>query len=115
MLIIGPTGVGKTWIACALGHRACRDDRSGLYQRVPRMLEGLGLARGDGRYARMLKSLARVQVFILDDWGLTPLTAEQRRDLLEIIDDRHGRASTIVTSQLPIDNWHAHIGDSTLS
>jgi DNA replication protein DnaC len=77
-----------------------------LYQRVPRMLEGLGLARGDGRYARMLKSLARVQVLILDDWGLTPLTAEQRRDLLEIIDDRHGRTSTIVTSQLPIENWH---------
>jgi DNA replication protein DnaC len=86
-----------------------------LYQRVPRMLEGLGLARGDGRYARMLKSLARVQVLILDDWGLTPLTAEQRRDLLEIIDDRHGRASTIVTSQLPIDNWHAHIGDPTIA
>jgi len=109
------TGVGKTWIACALGHRACRDNRSVLYQRVPRMLEGLGLARGDGRYARMLKSLARVQVLILDDWGLTPLTAEQRRDLLEIIDDRHSRASTIVTSQLPIDNWHAHIGDPTIA
>ena len=86
-----------------------------LYQRVPRMLEALGLARGDGRYARMLKSLARVQVLILDDWGLTPLTAEQRRDLLEIIDDRHGRTSTVVTSQLPIDNWHAHIGDPTIA
>jgi IstB-like ATP binding protein len=109
------TGVGKTWIACALGHRACRDNRSVLYQRVPRMLEGLGLARGDGRYARMLKSLARVQVLILDDWGLTPLAAEQRRDLLEIIDDRHGRTSTVVTSQLPIDNWHAHIGDPTIA
>jgi len=115
LLITGPTGVGKTWIACALGHRACRDNRSVLYQRVPRMLEGLGLARGDGRYARMLKSLARVQVLILDDWGLTPLAAEQRRDLLEIIDDRHGRTSTIVTSQLPIDNWHAHIGDPTIA
>jgi DNA replication protein DnaC len=78
------------------------------------MLEGLSLARGDGRYARVLKSLARVQVLILDDWGLTPLTAEQRRDLLEIVDDRHGRASTIVTSQLPGDDWHAHIGDPTL-
>jgi IstB-like ATP binding protein len=109
------TGIGKTWIACALGHRACRDNRSVLYQRVPRMLEGLGLARGDGRYARMLKSLARVQVLILDDWGLTPLAAEQRRDLLEIIDDRHGRTSTVVTSQLPIDNWHAHIGDPTIA
>ena len=112
--LVGSTGVGKTWIACALGHRACRDNRSVLYQRVPRMLEGLGLARGDGRYDRMLKSLARVQVLILDDWGLTPLTGEQRRDLLEIIDDRHCRASTIVTSQLPVDKWHAHIGDPTL-
>ena len=79
------------------------------------MLEGLGLARGDGRYARMLKSLARVQVLILDDWGLTPLTAEQRRDLLEIVHDRHGRAATIVTSQLPVENWHAHIGDPTIA
>jgi DNA replication protein DnaC len=79
------------------------------------MLEGLGLARGDGRYARMLKSLARVQLLILDDWGLTPLTAEQRRDLLEIIDDRHGRTFTIVTSQLPVENWHGHIGDPTIA
>ena len=115
LLICGPSGVGKSWLASALGNKACRDNRSVLYQRVPRMLEGLGLARGDGRYARMLKSLARVQVLILDDWGLTPLNAEQRRDLLEIIDDRHGRASTIVTSQLPIDNWHAHIGDPTIA
>lgn len=115
ILITGPTGVGKTWLACALGHRACRDNRSVLYQRVPRMLEGLGLARGDGRYARMLKSLARVQVLILDDWGLTPLTAEQRRDLLEIVDDRHGRSSTVVTSQMPIESLHAHIGDPTIA
>src|ERR1700753_3730420 len=80
-----------------------------------RLLENLGLARGDGRYARLLKSLARVQVLILDDWGLTPLAAEQRPDLLEIIDDRHGRNSTVVTSQLPVDNWHAHIGDPTIA
>ncbi len=75
----------------------------------------IGLARGDGRYARMLKSLARVNLLILDDWGITPLTAEQRRDLLEIVDDRHGRASTVVTSQLPVAHWHEHIGNPTIA
>jgi DNA replication protein DnaC len=114
LLLTGPTGVGKTWLACALGHKACRDNRSVLYQRLPRLLEALGLARGDGRYARVLKSLARVQLLVLDDWGLTPLTPEQRRDLLEIVDDRHGRAATIVTSQLPVPNWHEWIADPTL-
>jgi DNA replication protein DnaC len=83
LLVTGPTGTGKTWLSCALGHRACRDNKSVLYQRVPRLLEAPGLARGDGRYGRMLKNLARVQLLILDDWGVTPLTAEQRRDLLE--------------------------------
>jgi DNA replication protein DnaC len=115
LLITGPTGTGKTWLSCALGHRACRDNRSVLYHRVPRLLETLGLARGDGRYARMLKSLARVQMLILDDWGITPLTAEQRRDLLEIVDDRHGRTSTVVTSQLPVAHWHEHIGNPTIA
>jgi DNA replication protein DnaC len=115
LLVTGPTGTGKTWLACALGHRACRDNRSVLYHRVPRLLENLGLARGDGRYARMLKSVGRVHVLILDDWGITPLTAEQRRDILEIVDDRHGRASTIVTSQLPVEHWHEHIGNPTIA
>ena len=78
LLVTGPTGTGKTWLSCALGHRACRDNRSVLYQRVPRLLEGLGIARGDGRYARTLKSLARVQLLILDDWAITPLKAELR-------------------------------------
>ena len=103
-------------MAClCTGHRACRDNRSVLYHRVPRLMEALGLARGDGRYVRMLKMLARVQLLILDDWGITPLTAEQRRDLLEIIDDRHDRASTIVTSQLPVEHWHEHIGNPTIA
>ncbi len=115
LLVTGPTGTGKTWLTCALGHRACRDNRSVVYHRVPRLLENLGLARGDGRYLRMLKSLARIQVLILDDWGITPLTAEQRRDLLEIVDDRHGRASTVVTSQLPVGHWHEHIGEPSTS
>ncbi|NPD68497.1 ATP-binding protein (plasmid) [Lichenicola cladoniae] len=115
LLILGPTGVGKSWLACALGHKACRDDRSVAYYRMPRMLEALALARGDGRHARMLKTIARVQVLILDDWGLTPLSAEQRRDLLEIMDDRHGKGSTIVTSQVPVDHWHEVIGDPTIA
>lgn len=115
LLIIGPTGVGKSWVACALGHKACRDDRSVLYQRLPRLLEALALARGDGRYGRLLARIARVELLILDDWGLAPLAADQRRDLLEIVDDRHGRASTIVTSQLPVEHWHDVIGDPTLA
>ena len=115
LLITGKTGTGKSWLACALGHKACRDDRSVLYWRVPRLLDGLALARGDGRYARLLKSLARVELLILDDWGLAPLTSAQGRDLLEIVDDRHGRASTIVTSQIPVTHWHELIADPTIA
>ena len=115
LLIIGPTGVGKSWIACALGHKACRDNRSVLYQRLPRLFEALTLARGDGRHARLLRTLARVELLILDDWGLAPMTAEQRRDLLEMMDDRHGRGSTVVTSQFPVEHWHEIIGDPTIA
>src|ERR1700758_1672605 len=115
LLITGKTGTGKSWLACALGHKACRDDRSVLYYRVPRLLDALALARGDGRHARLLKSLARVELLILDDWGLTPTTADQRRDLLEIMEDRHGRGSTIVTSQLPVEHWHEIIGNPTIA
>lgn len=115
MLISGATGAGKSWIACALGHNACRDNRSVLYHRVPRLFEALALARGDGRYGRLLKTLGRVQLLILDDWGLSVLSPSERRDLLEIIEDRHGRASTIVTSQVPVEGWHDIIGDPTLA
>ena len=115
LLITGKTGTGKSWLACALAHKACRDDRSVLYYRVPRLLDALALARGDGRYVRLLKTLARVQLLILDDWGLAPLTSQQGRDLLEIVDDRHGRSSTIVTSQLPVDHWHEVIVDPTIA
>lgn len=115
LLVVGPTGVGKSWIACALGHKACRDNRTVAYHRLPRLFEALALARGDGRYARLLKALGRVQLLILDDWGLAPLTGEQRRDLLEIMEDRHQRGSTIVTSQLPVDHWHQIIGDPTIA
>lgn len=110
LLITGATGLGKSWIACALGHKACRDNRSVQYHRVPRLFEALALARGDGRYGRLLKTTSRVQLLVLDDWGLSMLNPSERRDLLEILDDRHGRASTIVTSQVPVDQWHAIIG-----
>src|SRR5665647_1264790 len=115
LLICGPTGTGKSWLACALGHKACRDDRSVHYHRVPRLFDALALARGDGRHARLLKTIARVQLLILDDWGLTNLTLDQGPDLLEIIDDRHGRGSTVVTSQLPVENWHEVIANPTVA
>ena len=115
LLITGPTGLGKSWIACALGHKACRDGRAVAYHRVSRLFEALAIAKGDGRHARMLKAIAKVEVLILDDWGLAVQTAPERRDLLEILEDRHGRGSTIVTSQLPVDNWHEAIGDPTLA
>ena len=115
LLITGAAGLGKSWIACALGHKACRDNHSVLYHRVPRLFEALALARGDGRYGRLLKSLGRVEVLVLDDWGLSVLTGSERRDLLEILDDRHGRTSTIVTSQIPVEHWHETIGDPTLA
>lgn len=115
LLITGPTGLGKSWIACALGQKACRDGRAVVYHRVARLFEALAIARGDGRHARMLKALARTDLLILDDWGLAVLSSSERRDLLEILEDRHGRGSTIVTSQLPVEHWHEAIGDPTLA
>lgn len=115
LLIDGPTGLGKSWIACALGHKACRDDRRVMYHRVPRLFQALALARGDGRHSRVLKSIERTELLILDDWGLSVLTATERRDLLEILEDRQGRGSTIVTSQVPVNQWHEVIGDPTLA
>jgi DNA replication protein DnaC len=115
LLVTGPTGIGKSWIACALGHKACRENLSVLYQRVPRLMAALALARGDGRYAKLLRSLARVNLLILDDWGPEPLGAEQRRDLLEIVEDRYDSGSLLITSQLPIARWYELIGDPTLA
>ena len=115
ILLTGPTGVGKTWIACALAHKACQSGYTVLYYRLSRLLESLPLAKGDGSYTKVMTKLAKAQVLVLDDWGLTSLKAEQRRDLLEILEDRHGSRATLVTSQLPIDKWHDIIGDPTLA
>ena len=115
LIIEGPTGVGKSWLACALGHKACRDNRSVLYQRMPKMFADLALGRGDGRYPRLMRAIAGVKLLILDDWGLEPLGPEQRRDLLEIVEERYGRGATLITSQIPVDRWHDLIGDPTLA
>lgn len=115
VIIVGPTGSGKTYLSCALAHRACREGISALYMRAPKLHYSLAIARADGSYARLLAKLAKTQVLILDDLGLAPLTDYERRDLLEVIEDRHGIASTIVTSQLPVEHWHEMIGDPTIA
>jgi DNA replication protein DnaC len=115
LILCGPTGVGKSWLACALGHKACRDNRSVLYQRVPKLFADLALARGDGRYPRLMRALGGVKLLILDDWGLEPLGPEQRHDMLEIVEDRYGRGATLITSQIPVDRWYVLIGNPTLS
>jgi hypothetical protein len=102
------------WLACALGHKACRDGFSVLYRRAPRLFADLATARGEGRLARLMRSLERTRLLIIDDWGPEPLNAEQRRDLLEIVDDREGKGSLLITSQVPIGRWHEIIGDPTL-
>jgi DNA replication protein DnaC len=114
-LITGPTGIGKTWLGCALAQAMCRLGFTVAYHRLPRLLEDLTLAHGDGRFPKRLAALAKTDLLVLDDWGLTPLHPEHRRDLLELLDDRHGQRSTLVTSQLPIDHWHTYLGDPTLA
>jgi DNA replication protein DnaC len=115
LLITGPTGVGKSYLGCAFAQKACREGYSAVYVRISRLFEDLGLARGDGRYIKMLAGLARTDLLILDDYGLAPLNQEQRHDLLEILEDRNGLRSTLVTSQLPVELWHEQIGDPTLA
>ena len=115
VLICGPTGVGKSYLACALAHKACLEGYSSFYLRLPRLFEELRLAKADGRYGKLMLSYAKTDLLVLDDWGLTPMTDPQRRDLLELLEDRYGRKSTIVTSQLPVTSWHEAIGDPTLA
>ena len=114
-LITGPTGVGKSYLACALAHQACRDGYSVRYLRMQRLLTDLGIAKGDGRYRKQLAHLARIDLIVLDDFGLAVMTDEQRRDLLELLEDRYERKSTLVTSQFPVDRWHELIADPTLA
>jgi len=115
LLLMGPTGTGKSFLASALGHKACLEGFTARYVRLPRLLQELAIARGDGRYLKLIHQISKSQVLILDDWGITPMDDGNRRDLLEILDDRHQNASTIITSQLPLKHWHDFIGDPTLA
>jgi len=115
ILITGPTGVGKTYLACALANAACRQGYTALYQRLPRLFEELAIAHADGRYLKLMAALAKVDVLVLDDWGLAILDGERRRDLLELLDERYQTRSTLVTSQLPVAHWHDALGDPTLA
>ena len=115
VILIGATGTGKTYLACALAHRACLEGFTARYYRKGRLLQDLQIARGDGRYPRLMRTIGKTDVLVLDDWGLAALTDPQRRDLLEILDDRHDVKSTVVTSQLPVEKWHDAIGDPTLA
>lgn len=115
VLVTGPTGVGKTYFLCALGQRACRRGNRVLYRRTPRFLDELTMARADGTLTRLLTKLARFDVLILDDWGLAKLRDQDRRDLLEVIDDRDALRSTVLASQIPVDKWHDYLGDPTIA
>lgn len=115
LLITGATGSGKTWIACALSQQTCRQGHSVLYFRMPRLIEELRIAHGDGSYIKFLKTLSKAALIVLDDWGLTALSAQDCADLLEILDDRIDTGSTLIASQLPVDTWHAYLGEPTLA
>jgi len=115
LLVTGACGLGKSWLACALGYKACRENIAVLYTRVPRLFADLAVARGGPGYARLLRTLARVKLLILDDWGPEALNADQARDLLEIVEDRYDRGSIIITSQVPVARWHDLIGIPTLA
>ncbi|MDQ1336111.1 MAG: family ATPase [Thermodesulfobacteriota bacterium] len=115
LIITGPTGCGKTYLSCALAQKACREGYSAQYIRLPRLLPELHIAKGDGRYGRLLASFAKTDLLVLDDWGLIPLNDEHRHDLLEITEDRYNLRSTVLVSQFPLENWHDLVGDPTLA
>jgi DNA replication protein DnaC len=115
LIITGPTGVGKSFLACAFAQKACREGFNTLYLRMTKLFEDLSLAKGDGRYLKLLTAFAKADLLVLDDYGLIPLKQEQRHDFLEILEDRHKLESTLVTSQLPIQHWHEQIGDPTMA
>jgi DNA replication protein DnaC len=115
LVITGATGCGKTWLACALGNAACRQGLSVVYARAPRLFEELRIAHGDGSFGKRLLTLAKTDLLILDDWGLAPLGQAERNDLLEVLDDRVGTRATLITSQLPVEHWHAYLNDPTLA
>ena len=115
VIIVGPTGTGKTYLSCALAQRACREGLSAFYLRTPALYRTLAMARADGSYARVLARLGRISLLVLDDLGLAALSDHERRDLLEVIEDRNGAGSTIITSQLPVEHWHEVIGDPTIA
>lgn len=115
LCLTGKTGCGKTWLACALGNQACRQGLVTRYVRLPRLLEQLRISHGDGSYPRLMMQLLKTDLLILDDWGMQPLESAQRQDLMELIEDRHGRKSTLIASQLPVKHWHDYIGEATMS
>lgn len=115
ILILGPTGVGKSYLACAFAQKACREGFTAQYERTPRLFQELALAKADGRYVKLLNSISRKDVLVLDDFAMTALIDEQRRDLLELVEDRYEKRSTIITSQTPLEHWHKSIGDPTFA
>ena len=115
LLITGATGVGKTWLACALSHIACRRGIKAVYHRLPTLMQDLDLARHDGRYKKIMREIAKAELLVLDDWGIAPMSPEQLRDLLEMIDERYQKGSTLITSQYPVASWHGAVNDPTMA